>query len=312
MTGHRTRASAGHPSPGIGGIIVQLLTRVGAVIALAALSMAVTLTPAAATTSAHSERAATASAAAPALSFTDVTPGTSFYTEIMWLADQGVSTGWTDGTFRPFQPVTRDAMAAFMYRLAGSPSYSPPSVSPFSDVPTTYQFYTEISWLADQGITTGWTTPNGREFRPWSLITRDAMAAFLYRYKGMPAYSPVGASPFLDVTPSSSFYTEIRWLAAQGISTGWDAAWGCRSYQPFGNVARDAMAAFMYRATVGGTTPVQEGTCSPPPGPAITDPVTPGAYCAQNLAGWYGYSAQGVLMRCTTSLSDDRLRWRAV
>ncbi|BDZ38780.1 hypothetical protein GCM10025863_13940 [Microbacterium suwonense] len=256
--------------------------------------------------------------------FTDVSAGMSFRDEIMWLADRGISTGWADGTFRPYAPVTRDAMAAFMYRLAGSPDFTIPTSSPFLDVPTNYQFYKEISWLATQGITTGWPVSGGQEFRPWNFITRDAMAAFLYRYAGSPAYTPSGSSPFSDLRSTSSFYTEIRWLAARGISTGSDIGYGCRNYEPFGNVKRDAMAAFMYRATVGGTTPVAEGTCSPPAPPMKPTPpveptgtyisgyVSPGAFCKKENAGWYGRSKTGVLMRCTTSSSDSRLRWRAV
>jgi hypothetical protein len=51
--------------------------------------------------------------------FTDVPAGTQFYKEITWLAAQEISTGWAEGngrTYRPLQPVNRDAMAAFMYR----------------------------------------------------------------------------------------------------------------------------------------------------------------------------------------------------
>lgn len=48
--------------------------------------------------------------------FSDVPNGTAFGTEIRWLADEGISTGWTDGTYRPLEPVARDAMAAFMHR----------------------------------------------------------------------------------------------------------------------------------------------------------------------------------------------------
>lgn len=284
----------------------------GRLIATAAIAvLAVSASPLSAQASV--DRASTVTVAtAPPPSFSDVTSGMSFHAEIGWLAERGVSTGWSDGTFRPYRPVTRDAMAAFMYRLAGSPEFPLPEVSPFVDVPTTYQFYREIAWLNSAGISTGWSVGDSREFRPWNLITRDAMAAFLYRYKGSPAYSPSGVSPFADVDSAAQFSHEIRWLAAQGISTGWDAGYGCRTYQPFGTVARDAMAAFMYRATVGGTAPVQEGTCSPPPGPTVTDHVTPGAYCARDTAGWYGLSADGVLMQCKTSPTDSRLRWRAV
>ncbi len=49
--------------------------------------------------------------------FSDVLPGSAFYVEIAWMAHQGISTGYSDGTFRPSATVTRQAMSAFMYRL---------------------------------------------------------------------------------------------------------------------------------------------------------------------------------------------------
>ena len=70
-------------------------------------------------------------------------------------------------------------MAAFLHRYAGVTDYTAPATSPFSDVPTGHPFYTEIAWLAEQGITTGF--PDGT-FRPGQSITREAMAAFLYRF----------------------------------------------------------------------------------------------------------------------------------
>ncbi|MCL2595631.1 MAG: S-layer homology domain-containing protein, partial [Promicromonosporaceae bacterium] len=69
-------------------------------------------------------------------------------------------------------------MAAFLFRAAGSPGFTPPATPTFLDVPRTSQFFTEIEWLAQTGITTGW--PDGT-FRPNSPVERQAMAAFLYR-----------------------------------------------------------------------------------------------------------------------------------
>ena len=120
----------------------------------------------------------------PAVSpFIDVPPGTLYYKEINWLATQKISTGYDDGTFRPLQPVNRDAMAAFMYRLAGQPTYTPPAVSPFADVPPGTAFYKEINWLAAQGISEGWTEEDGsKTYRALQPVNRDAMAAFMYRF----------------------------------------------------------------------------------------------------------------------------------
>ncbi|WP_366215033.1 putative Ig domain-containing protein, partial [Arthrobacter sp. SRS-W-1-2016] len=138
-------------------------------------------------------------------------------------------------------------MAAFMYRLAGSPGYTAPATSPFTDVPPGTPFYKEITWLASQGISTGWTEPDGsKTYRPLNSVNRDAMAAFMYRFAGSPAYTPQGIS-FTDVGADNHFYSQITWLASQGISTGWTEPDGSKTYRPLGAVNRDAMAAFMYR-----------------------------------------------------------------
>jgi hypothetical protein len=184
--------------------------------------------------------------------FADVPAGGQFSTEISWMAAAGISTGWTEAdgskTFRPLSPVNRDAMAAFMYRLAGKPAFTPPATSPFADVPTSSQFYKEITWLADKGVSTGWTEADGsKTYRPLQAVNRDAMAAFMYRLAGKPAFTPPATSPFADVPTSSQFYKEITWLAAQGISTGWTEGNGSKTFRPLNAVNRDAMAAFMYR-----------------------------------------------------------------
>lgn len=120
--------------------------------------------------------------------FIDVPTGYVFYKEIAWLASEGISTGWDVGggkrEYRPFQPVLRDQMAAFLYRAAGKPAYTPPPTSPFADVSPGYVFYREIAWLASEGISTGWEVAGRREYRSHSRVLRDVMAAFLYRYEG--------------------------------------------------------------------------------------------------------------------------------
>ncbi|MBS1674420.1 MAG: S-layer homology domain-containing protein [Actinobacteria bacterium] len=176
-------------------------------------------------------------------SFADVPSSYPFSTEITWLASAGISTGWATPQGRNFQPQTpiaRDAMAAFLYRFAGSPAYTPPTTSPFSDVPTSYPFYTQIAWLAATGITTGY---GDGTFHPGDPVNRDAMAAFLYRFAGSPAYTPPTTPRFSDVPTSYPFSTQIAWLAATGITTGY----GDGTFQPGSAVNRDAMAAFLYR-----------------------------------------------------------------
>lgn len=172
--------------------------------------------------------------------FIDVASGDAFYKEISWIANRGISTGWSNRTYRPLNEVERGAMAAFFYRMAGSPAYTPPAVSRFKDVPTTHQFYKEISWLADRGITTGWSDGT---FRPDDSINRDAMAAFFYRFAGSPSFNAPSRSPFTDVATNNQFYKEISWLSANKISTGWADG----TFHPVEAIRRDAMAAFIYR-----------------------------------------------------------------
>ena len=120
--------------------------------------------------------------------FADIPTNHTFYKEISWLADQGISGGWSEPngtkTFRPGATVNRDQMAAFLYRHAGKPEYTPPAVSPFTDIPTNYPFYKEIAWLAEMKISGGWSEADGsKTFRPGSAVLRDQMAAFMYRYR---------------------------------------------------------------------------------------------------------------------------------
>ncbi|NJC22741.1 FtsP/CotA-like multicopper oxidase with cupredoxin domain [Arthrobacter pigmenti] len=113
----------------------------------------------------------------PTQKFKDVSPGHVFFKEISWLATQKITTGWPDGTFRPYQPINRDQMAAFLYRFAGSPVVE--KFSDFKDVKPGMPFYKEISWLADTGVTEGW---EDNTFRPLQPVYRDTMAAFLHRF----------------------------------------------------------------------------------------------------------------------------------
>lgn len=234
------------------------------------------------------------------ITFTD-TAGHVFETQIAWLASQGISTGWQVGPdtyeFRPNIQIRRGEMAAFLYRLAGQPAYTPPAVSPFVDVPTDFVFYKQIAWLAEREISQGWATPGGSEFRPFLSTSRDVMATFLHRFQGRPEYSP-GESPFRDVSyPGMVFSAEILWLASRGISTGWDVGHGCYEYRPYQNVTRSEMAAFIFRMENGGTAPLTGNTCAPPPSPLVEGTVSAGAFCARDIAGWYGYTSGGVSIR---------------
>jgi hypothetical protein len=134
-------------------------------------------------------------------------------------------------------------MAAFIYRLAMEPPFDVASQPSFNDVGTNHPFFLEIEWMADTGIATGF---DGDVYKPGSNVSRQAMAAFMYRVAGEPAFFPAGPT-FDDVSPAHPFYKEIGWMADEQISTGFDDD----TYRPSIAVSRQAMAAFMLRLAEG-------------------------------------------------------------
>ncbi|TSD62352.1 S-layer homology domain-containing protein [Aeromicrobium piscarium] len=177
---------------------------------------------------------------APPPTFTDVPADHQFATEISWLAQTGVATGYADGTFRPDGAVERQAMAAFLHRFDSGVDLPVPAYTPFGDVPTSHQFYEDIAWLRDSAVTSGYSDGT---FRPRGSVERQAMAAFLYRAAGSPQFDAPARPTFRDVSRSHQFYREIEWLNSTGITTGFhDGTFRARA-----SVERKAMAAFLMR-----------------------------------------------------------------
>lgn len=124
----------------------------------------------------------------------------------------------------------------------------------FIDVNAATPHTKDIEWLAANSISTGWPVGGGKyEFRPGDDIVRADMAAFLYRLalrEGLVSldWQPDWATRhmFNDVTTATSHSTEIWWLASQGISEGWPTG-DTREFRPYDKIARQDMAAFMFR-----------------------------------------------------------------
>jgi len=112
--------------------------------------------------------------------FSDVPITNQFCGAIEWLATSGITSGFPDGTFRPEEPISREAMAAFLYRdvVGEREPACTPGARRFSDVGADNPFCSAIEWLATSRITTGW--PDGT-FRPAASIQRQAVAAFFHR-----------------------------------------------------------------------------------------------------------------------------------
>jgi hypothetical protein len=176
-------------------------------------------------------------AAAP---FSDVPLSHPFCSDIAWMRDANISTGFGDGTYRPAAVVTRQAMSAFMARLAGATLGTCES-APFSDVPTDHPFCREISWMKSSLVSTGF---GDGTYRPGVGVTRQAMSAFMSRLAGA-TLAPCTQAPFSDVPVDHPFCREITWMKTSGVSTGFADG----TYRPSADVTRQAMSAFMHRVS---------------------------------------------------------------
>jgi S-layer homology domain len=182
--------------------------------------------------------------------FSDVPADHTFCTEIAWLYNEGITTGsiQSDGRimYQPSAPVTRQAMAAFLYRFHEEPPVTLTEPC-FADVPETHPFYQSIQWMAESGLSTGSPNPGGKPlYKPASGVSRQAMSAFLHRDAGDDP--PVSMTPyFADVGPSNVFFEDIQWMNESGLSTGTPNPPGKPFYKPLSPVSRQAMAAFLYR-----------------------------------------------------------------
>ena len=181
--------------------------------------------------------------------FADVPKHQQFYNHIMWLAGQGITTGDKNGNFRPLGSTSRADMAAFLYRYAGSPNYTPKGHEPFADVTKRTKFYKEIRWMHAQGLSTGVRDPKGGKpsYVSNAAITREAMAAFFYRLSDTRGYVPKGKEPLVDVNRKSKFYREIRWMYDHKITTGINIGGGKYRFNEYSQTNRDAFAAFLLR-----------------------------------------------------------------
>ncbi|MBW3091129.1 S-layer homology domain-containing protein [Bifidobacterium miconisargentati] len=179
--------------------------------------------------------------------YTDVDSSTSHAQDIVWLSKQGITKGYPDGSFGVGVAVFRQDMAAFLYRMAGSPAYTPSAEDQarFTDVNANTSHAKEIWWLASTGITKGY--PNGT-FGVGVPVYRQDMAAFLKRYAdqfGGPAASGAGKT-FTDVNASTAHAEDIAWLSKTGVTNGYPNG----SFGVGVKVYRQDMAAFLHRMSV--------------------------------------------------------------
>lgn len=111
--------------------------------------------------------------------FSDVSPSHTFYNFIRRLKEWGITTGYSDGTYKPDANITRGEMAKFIVQGLESRGVTCQygQSQAFSDVPPSHTFYDEIQCLKELGISSGFSDGT---FRPDDQLTRAGAAKFVY------------------------------------------------------------------------------------------------------------------------------------
>ena len=119
------------------------------------------------------------------LPFTDVRESDWFYDDVVYAYENGLFSGTSDTTFSPNASMTRAMLVTVLYRLEGQPTVS--GRSGFSDVKLNSYYEDAVTWAADNGIVNG---TGATTFSPNANVTREQMAAILYRYAQYKSMAP--------------------------------------------------------------------------------------------------------------------------
>ena len=169
--------------------------------------------------------------------FTDV-PATHWAAgAVAFVSSQGLLQGTGASTFAPGQPMTRAMLVTALWREAGSPVVN--YAMDFDDVDED-QWYTEaVRWAASEGIVTG----TGKGFSPDAALTRESLAAILFRYAGGQADADQLGS-YADGAGVSAWAREaMNWAVAQGLITGKSGG----RLDPGGTASRAEVSAILMR-----------------------------------------------------------------
>jgi len=112
--------------------------------------------------------------------FPDVSKSSPFYKAILWASENGITSGYGDGTFRPNKTVSRAEFVTFLWRFFGEPAPST-NRNPFVDVSETSAFRTAILWAYGAEIASGY---DDTHFQPNKTCNRWQVVMFMYRAIG--------------------------------------------------------------------------------------------------------------------------------
>lgn len=149
--------------------------------------------------------------------FKDVSSSDWFYDEVQYVYQKNLMNGTGTSSFSPRDTLTRAMLVTILYRIEGEPSVS--YSGKFSDVPSGRWYSKAVEWAAAQGIVGGYS--NGK-FGPEDSVTREQLAAILYRYagktKGFDVSASASLSGYTDSAKVSAYaQSAVKWAIATNL-----------------------------------------------------------------------------------------------
>lgn len=170
--------------------------------------------------------------------FTDVAPGAWYYDAVSYVYANGLMDGTSATTFAPDANMTRAMLVTILWRMEGEPVVN--YLLPFTDVDDGAWYAEAVRWAASEGIVTGVSETS---FAPNAEITREQLAAILYRYTGEPA-TAANLAGYADGASVSAYAVDaMSWCVEHGIITGTTAT----TLEPQGTATRAQAAAMLMR-----------------------------------------------------------------
>lgn len=179
----------------------------------------------------------------PSSVFTDVDRSKWYHSSIDYMVTSGYMYGMEEHYFGLNETVTRGQLAAILYRAAGSPDVTG-LANPFADVPDGKYYAKAICWAYANNVVAGISET---AYAPESPVTREQIAAILYRYEGKPAVAEDYLYRFPDrdsITPYA--VTAMNWAVKAGLISGNKLNDGTIVLQPQYNAARAQCASILY------------------------------------------------------------------
>ena len=174
--------------------------------------------------------------------FWDVPQSHWAHEAVTYVYDNDLMNGTDGSLFSPESTTTRAQVVTVLYRLAGQPAAD--WANPFWDVPASAWFHDAVTWAWENDITGGVSSTH---FGAGNAVTREQLAAFLYRYaqdQGYDTSARADLSGYSDAGLVSSYATEaLSWANATGLITGTTGT----TLSPQGSATRAQVATILSR-----------------------------------------------------------------